>query len=91
MVMHAKSRVKGSFEVADMVDYHPQGTFDAVFIIYSQLGLSYSAFHSAISRFAKTLNPEGLVVLGQSPAEKIPLDDPTWDETKTFVDGYNLP
>jgi SAM-dependent methyltransferase len=92
MVMHAKRRVKGSFEVADMVNYEPKGSFSAVFIIYSQLGLSYAAFHAAAYRFAKALESGGLIVLGQSPAgAKIAPDDPAWDETKTFVEGYNLP
>ena len=92
MVMHAQRRVKGSFEVADMVNYEPKGDYGALFIIYSQLGLSYSAFHAAAYRFAKTLQPDGLMVIGQSPADpKVPANDPAWDETKSYVEGYNLP
>lgn len=93
MIKHAQSRVKGTFEVANMVNYEPKDTYAAVFIIYSQLGLSYSAFHAAMYRLAKSLQPGGLMVIGQSPAQagKIPEDAPEWDETRTFVDGYNLP
>lgn len=92
MVKYAQHQVKGTFEVANMVDYQPSEQFNAIFIIYSQLGLSYQEFHTAMSKLIKTLLPDGLLVIGQSPAgEKVPADDPTWDETKSFVDGYNLP
>ncbi|KAK3716635.1 hypothetical protein LTR37_006265 [Vermiconidia calcicola] len=92
MVKHAQARVKGTFEVADMVDYEPKDEFAAVFIIYSQLGLSYADFHAAAYKFAKILQPHGLMVIGQSPADpKVSAEDPAWDETKTYVEGYNLP
>lgn len=47
MVKLAQQNVTGTFEVADMVDYQPDGTFDAVLIIFSQLGLTYADFHKS--------------------------------------------
>nr|OQO10335.1 hypothetical protein B0A51_18303 [Rachicladosporium sp. CCFEE 5018] len=91
MVELAESRIKGHFEVADTVEYEPKGHFAAVFIIYSQLGLSYPAFHSAAVKFAKALQPGGLMVIGQSPADDVPADASEWDLTRSYVDGYNLP
>lgn len=91
MVEHARKRVKGTFEVADMVDCHPKGTYDAIFIIYSQLGLQYATFHGAVSRLVRSLRPNGILAIGQSPADQIPENDPAWDSTHTYVEGYNLP
>lgn len=92
MVKLAQKSVKGNFEVADMVDYQPTGTFDAIFIIFSQLGLTYADFHGAVSRLARTLRPDGLLIIGQAPAEQVvPPEDVAWDETRSYVEGYNLP
>lgn len=92
MVMHAEKRVKGTFEVADMVNYEPKGNFNAVFVIYSQLGLKYGDFHAAAFKFAQALDEGGLMVIGQSPADgKVPDDDPTWVEKGVVADGFNLP
>lgn len=92
MVRYAQQQVPGRFEVADMVSYTPDNTFDAIFVIYSQLGLSYAQFSTAISQLAKTLLPDGLIVIGQSPADgKVAADDPAWKASKTYVEGYNLP
>ena len=92
MINHAKASVKGTFEVANMVNHQPQGTFDAVFIIFSQLGLTYAEFYGAVHRLAKTLRPDGLLIIGQAPAEQIvPPQDDAWDETSSCVEGYNLP
>ena len=91
MVRHARERCGGTFHVVDMVDYEPQGTFDAVFIIYSHLGLTYSAFHRVVSRVVQALAPNGLLAIGQSPADKVPYNDSHWDQTHTYLSGYNLP
>lgn len=92
MVKLAQQSVAGTFEVADMVEYQPEGTFDAELIIFSQLGLTYADFHKSVYRLAKALGPSGLLVIGQAPAEQIvPLQDPAWDETRSYVEGYNLP
>ena len=92
MINHAKASVKGMFEVANMVDHEPKGTFDAVFIIFSQLGLTYAEFYVAVYKLAKTLQPDGLLIIGQAPAEQVvPPQDDAWDETKSYVEGYNLP
>lgn len=92
MVKYAQHQVAGRFEVADMVSYSPHGDFGAIFIIYSQLGLSYAQFHTAVTRLVKTLLPDGLLIIGQSPAdEKVAPEDPAWDATKAYVENYNLP
>ena len=76
-----------------MVDYEPKGTYAGIFIIYSQLGLSYSAFHAVASKLVKALQPGGLMVIGQSPADAndVPTDAVEWNPAKTHVDGFNLP
>ncbi|KAF2724616.1 S-adenosyl-L-methionine-dependent methyltransferase [Polychaeton citri CBS 116435] len=79
MVKQARRRVKGTFEVADMVGYVPTSTYDGVFIIYSHLGLIYSAFHNTVYTLARSLRPRGLLMVGQSPVDN------------TYVEGYNLP
>ncbi|KAK4506416.1 hypothetical protein PRZ48_000146 [Zasmidium cellare] len=93
MVKLAQSRIKGTFHVTDMVDYKPEGTYAGVFIIYSQLGLSYTAFNATARRLAQALEPGGVMVIGQSPADpgKVPANAPEWDETKSYVSGFNLP
>jgi SAM-dependent methyltransferase len=92
MISLTQNSVKGTFEVANMVDHQPTGTFEAVFIIFSQLDLTYVQFYGAVYRLAKTLQPGGLLVIGQAPAEQIvPADDVTWDETRSYVEGFNLP
>lgn len=76
-----------------MTDHNPKRTYAGVFIIYSQLGLSYAAFDATATRLAKALEPGGIMVIGQSPAdpEKVPADAKEWDETKSYVSGFNLP
>jgi SAM-dependent methyltransferase len=92
MVKLSQANVKGTFEVADMLRYEPAGTFDAIFIVFSHLGLTYSDFHGAVYKLAKTLRRDGLLVVGQAPAEQIvPPQDSAWDGTKSYVEGYNLP
>lgn len=92
MVKYAQSQVKGTFEVGNMVEYEPSGDFAAILIIYSQLGLSYKEFHTATSRLIKHLLPSGLLIIGQSPADgKVAADDPAWNASGAFVEGYNLP
>lgn len=92
MVSHAQKSVKGTFEIANMVDHQPTGTFDAIFIIFSQLGLTYAELHGAVYTLAKTLRPDGLLIIGQAPAEQVVApQDPAWDETRSYVEGYNLP
>jgi SAM-dependent methyltransferase len=92
MVAIAQRAVEGEFQVADMVDYQPEGTFDAIFVIYSQLGLTYAAFHKAAYKFAQALRPGGFFVIGQSATDgDVPADDTAWDATRSYVEGYNLP
>ncbi|KAF2102432.1 type 11 methyltransferas-like protein [Rhizodiscina lignyota] len=92
MVELAQKRIAGSFVTANMIEFQPQGEFAAIFIIYSQLGLRYSEFHAAAFKLAKALQPGGLLVIGQSPSdEKVPENDPAFDETRTYADNFNLP
>ena len=74
-----------------MVKYTPPGEFAAVFIIYSQLGLSYAAFHATATKVTKVVKPEGLLVIRQSPTDPtVPADALEWDPAHSYVDGYNL-
>lgn len=92
MIAHAKERVKGNFQVADMLTFKPFGAFDAVFIIFSQLSLSFEEFSDVAFRFAKALRPGGLMVVGQAHTDPVvPIDDPAWDGMKSYVEAYPLP
>ncbi|KAK3117815.1 hypothetical protein LTR53_000503 [Teratosphaeriaceae sp. CCFEE 6253] len=92
MVELAKSKVDGDFEVADLLEYQPQGTFDGIFIIYSQLSLSYADVHAMAFRLAKSLAPGGLMAVGQEAAEcHVPNHHPRWDVTHSYVEDFNLP
>ncbi|KAK1820429.1 hypothetical protein LTR12_005155 [Friedmanniomyces endolithicus] len=92
MIEIAEKEVKGRFLVADCLDYEPEGSYDAVFIIYSQLSLSYADVHAMVFRLAKSLSPGGLMCVGQDAADlHVPADDTHWDETHTYVEDFNLP
>ncbi|KAK3633782.1 hypothetical protein LTR22_019966 [Elasticomyces elasticus] len=39
----------------------------------------------------QSLRPNGILAIGQSPADEVPKDDSAWDVTHTYVEGYNLP
>lgn len=90
MVELAASRVKGTFEVGDIVDYEPKGRFDAILIIYSQHQLNYTSFHTGVWRLAQALQSDGIIAIGQSPTDERITDDSYYDETKTYVEDYPL-
>ncbi|KAK4893087.1 hypothetical protein LTR27_008427 [Elasticomyces elasticus] len=92
MIEIARSKVKGEFLVADCLEYQPQGTFDAIYIIYSQLSLTYADVHAMVFRLAKSLSVGGLLVVGQDAADDhVSQDDPHWDETHSYAEDFNLP
>ncbi|KAH6725048.1 type 11 methyltransferas-like protein [Leptodontidium sp. MPI-SDFR-AT-0119] len=91
MVALARSRVKGDFSVSDMVTYTPSGTFAGVFMIFAHMRLSYRDFHDAVFRFVGLLQPGGLLVLGQMPSDSYVEDESVYDETKSYVEGYDVP
>ncbi|KAJ9652940.1 hypothetical protein H2198_007849 [Neophaeococcomyces mojaviensis] len=92
MVELAASRIKGTFAVSDMLTYQPENTFAGVFMIFSHLQLHYADFHAVCWKFAKTLQPGGLFVIGQMPSDKyVPTDSPAYDEDKTYVEDYDTP
>ncbi|KAL6244603.1 hypothetical protein RBB50_008131 [Rhinocladiella similis] len=91
MIEFARTRVRGSFSVSDMLEYQPQGEFAAVFIIFSQLQLSYADFHTAAFKFARTLVPGGVLAIGQMPADKYVKNHAEYDETGTYVEDYDAP
>lgn len=91
MVKLAQDRVKGQFTVSDMLNYPIEGSFDAVFMIFCHLQLSYADFHSAAYRFASALQPGGIFALGQMPADTYVAKDSDYDQTKTYVEDYNAP
>ena len=104
MIAYAQSRVKGEFVVSDMLEYAPQRTFAGVFMIFSQLQLSYASLHAAVWKFAQTLEPNGIFVLGQMPGDdhvNSPAENSAnsysaetsagWDSTHTYVEDYPAP
>jgi hypothetical protein len=64
MFSHANISVLGMFEVANVVDQQSEGTFDAVFIISSQLGLACAQFYGFMRRLFQALRPDGLRIIG---------------------------
>lgn len=75
MVQLAKSNVSGTFEQNNMVDFQPQHSYNAVFIIFSQLELNYAQLHAAVWKMVQALEPNGLLVIGQTPADNYVTDD----------------
>ena len=92
MVQLASSRVKGAFVVSDMLTYQPKGQFAAVFMIFAHLQMHYPEFHAACYKFAQALQPGGLFVIGQMPGDRyLPIGDPSYDETGSYVEDYSAP
>ncbi|KAF7888426.1 uncharacterized protein EAF02_002967 [Botrytis sinoallii] len=92
MVQLAESRVKGSFSVADMAEYEvEEETFAGVFMIFAHLQMSYAAVHAAVYKYARALQPRGIIVLGQSPGDHHVKEESAYDETRTYVEDYNVP
>ncbi|TGO29354.1 hypothetical protein BPAE_0016g00780 [Botrytis paeoniae] len=92
MVQLAQSRVKGSFSVADMAEYEvEEETFAGVFMIFAHLQMSYAAVHAAVYKYARALQPGGIIVLGQSPGDHHVKEESAYDETRTYVEDYNVP
>ncbi|TGO16387.1 hypothetical protein BTUL_0029g00780 [Botrytis tulipae] len=92
MVQLAQSRVKGSFSVADMAEYEvEEETFAGAFMIFAHLQMSYAAVHAAAYKYARALQPGGIIVLGQSPGGQHVKEESAYDETRTYVEDYNVP
>lgn len=77
--------------VSDMLEYKPEGKFDAVFIIFSHLQLSYADFHSAAYKYANVIQAGGILVIGQMPSDIYVKDESHYDESKTYVDNFLAP
>jgi len=84
MVKLAADRVKGSFAVADMLTYEPDGDFAGVLMIFCHLQLEYRDFWSAAYKFAKALQPGGFFALGQMPSDRYVAKEKL-DTTGTYV------
>ncbi|KAJ9627095.1 hypothetical protein H2203_003556 [Taxawa tesnikishii (nom. ined.)] len=92
MVKLVQSRVKGTFTLSDMIEYQAsEGSFAGVFIVFSHLMLKYADFHAACFKFAKALQPGGLLVIGQQPADKYVKDKADYDESGAWVEDYPAP
>lgn len=95
MVELASQRIRGRFIVSDMRRHdHEEEVgsekFAGIFVIFSQLvEVSYGEFHGAMWRFANTLVPGGLLVLGQMPSDKYVSRDRLMDDT--YIEGYDVP
>ena len=71
MISYAASRVQGGrFSVVDMLAYRPTTTFHGIFVFFSQLQLEYASLHAAVCKFARALEPDGIVVMGQKPGDE---------------------
>lgn len=92
MVGLAKSRVRGTFVVADLLDYQPEKQFAGVFIIFSLLQLSsYDDFHKLMEKYSGVVEPGGILVLGTMPADNYVTDKAAYDKTGTYAVDYPTP
>lgn len=91
MVYLAQSRVKGTFVLSDMIDYQPRKGLSGIFMIFAHLQLKYADFHAACYKFAQALEPGGLLVIGQMPADKYVKDSSDYDESGAWVEDYDAP
>jgi SAM-dependent methyltransferase len=93
MIALAQARVKGSFSISDMLSYDLDGKdqFTGVFMIFAHLQLSYASFHSAVYKYASVLPPCGILALGQMPSDLYVTVESCYDETKAYVEDYDVP
>lgn len=91
MVKLAKARVRGTFTTIDMIEYQPPHKFAGIFMIFSHLQLVYADFHEACFKYAQSLHPGGLLVIGQMPADKYVKEKSDYDESGTWVENYKAP
>ncbi|KAM3085706.1 hypothetical protein ACMFMG_002771 [Clarireedia jacksonii] len=91
MVELAKNRVKGTFSVSDMVEYQVESTFAGAFMIFAHLQMSYAAVHAAVYKYVSALQPGGIFVIGQTPSDTYVKDESVYDETRTYVEDFNIP
>lgn len=92
MIAHAKSRVRGTFIQADLLQYEPKEEFAAVFIIFSLLQLSsYSDFEDLMTKYARAVQANGLLVVGTMPADNYVTDPVMYDATGTYALDYPTP
>ena len=81
----------GTFVKADMVQYEPSGVYDAVFVIFSHMQLSYREFYSSMLRFAACLRPGGVLVIAAVPADNYVPDPAAYDETGSYAEKLPAP
>ena len=91
MVRLAQSRIKGTFILSDMIDYQPTQDFAGIFMIFAHLQLKYADFHAACFKFAQRLEPGGLLVIGQMPADKYVKYNAAYDDSGAWVEDYDAP
>lgn len=91
MVQLAKSNVTGTFEQNNMVDFQPQHSYAAVFIIFSQLELRYAQLYAAVWKLVHALEPNGLLVIGQTPADNYLTDERRSGSSKSYYEECPIP
>lgn len=91
MVKLAQSRIKGTFTLSDMIEYQPTQDFAGIFMIFAHLQLKYADFHAACFKFAQRLQPGGLLVIGQMPADKYVKETSDYDDSGAWVQDYDAP
>ncbi|OGM49363.1 hypothetical protein ABOM_003501 [Aspergillus bombycis] len=83
MVKIAQSQVRGSFEVANMNDFHPSQPYDAVFAILSLFQHTPGEEYSLIFKFSEWLKVGGYLAIAVTPSTSLLSEtctyDPTWD------------
>ncbi|KNG82472.1 hypothetical protein ANOM_009530 [Aspergillus nomiae NRRL 13137] len=83
MVKIAQSQVQGTFEVANMNDFHPSKPYDAVFAILSLFQHTPGEAYSLIFKFSEWLKVGGYLAIAVTPSTGLLSEtctyDPTWD------------
>ncbi|KAB8258661.1 S-adenosyl-L-methionine-dependent methyltransferase [Aspergillus pseudonomiae] len=85
MVKIAQSQVQGTFEVANMKDFHPSKPYDAVFAILSLFQHTPGEAYSLVFKFSEWLKVGGYLAIAVTPSTGLLSEtctyDPTWDCT----------
>lgn len=92
MISLAQQQIPGgTFVKADMRTYEPRREYDAVVVAFSLLLLSYKDCVAALRRYVRCLRVGGLVLLVTVPADRYVKDKALYDETGSYVEGFESP
>ena len=91
MINIVQKQVAGSFIKADMVRYEPSEVYDAVFVAFSHMQLSFQDLHSSMLKYAASLRDDGLLVMATVPSDNYVQDKSLYDETGSYVEDFRAP